>query len=165
MPVSYRKSGTSFLECQDTRRVVRVVYGGGLENRCTARYRGFESLTLRFRSSANALLLSLRARDIPPIYVTRAPSPLSSEEGVDGRSRRKPRRRRGGMSEGEARIKFQTPSKGFGLLLGSFVPSHVAGVPNYSHRHKDIADYQMVHSAGGKRNTHRIMSVPFIKHR
>ena len=47
MPVSYRKSGTSFLGCQDTRRVVRVVYGGGLENRCTARYRGFESLTLR----------------------------------------------------------------------------------------------------------------------
>ena len=50
-----------------------------------------------------ALLLSLRARDIPPIHVTLSSSPLSSEEGVDGRSRRKPRRRRRGMSKSEAR--------------------------------------------------------------
>ena len=34
-----------------TKRVGRVVECGGLENRCTARYRGFESLTLCFYST------------------------------------------------------------------------------------------------------------------
>ena len=139
MPVSYRKSGTSFLECQDTRRVVRVVYGGGLENRCTARYRGFESLTLRFRSSAFALLLSLRARDIPPIHVTLSPSPLSSGEGLDGRSR----------------TNSKNLCKRFGILLDYFVLSHVAGVPGNFHQHKGVADYQAVDSAGGKIKIHR----------
>ena len=33
------------------RRVGRVVECGGLENRCAARYRGFESLTLRQRKN------------------------------------------------------------------------------------------------------------------
>ena len=32
---------------QDSWRDVRVVECAGLENRCTARYRGFESLSLR----------------------------------------------------------------------------------------------------------------------
>ncbi len=31
------------------RRVGRVVECGGLENHCTVRYRGFESLTLRYK--------------------------------------------------------------------------------------------------------------------
>jgi hypothetical protein len=39
-----------------------------------------------------------------------------------------------------------------------------AGVPSFSHRHKGVADYQAVDSAGGKIKTHRIMSVPFFRH-
>ncbi len=37
-----------FLFLRILRRVGRVVECGSLENYCTARYRGFESLTLRF---------------------------------------------------------------------------------------------------------------------
>jgi hypothetical protein len=38
------------------RRVGRVVDCGGLENRCTERYRGFESLTLRTKAVIKSLL-------------------------------------------------------------------------------------------------------------
>ena len=45
----YSKAMSSkFLLCM-LRRDVRVVECAGLENRCTARYRGFESLSLRQR--------------------------------------------------------------------------------------------------------------------
>ena len=39
-----------------SRRVGRVVECGGLENHCTARYRGFESLTLRKKETKHFML-------------------------------------------------------------------------------------------------------------
>ena len=69
LPAGTAWSSRSFL------RGVRVVEGGGLENRCIARYRGFESHLLRF-SVINSLGRGARAVESAPVkelYPERVP--------------------------------------------------------------------------------------------